>query len=880
MLKRYLKGVYVLLILAIGALVMHYYIYESGSQLTTRGTDTTKQLLFFKYFLYELFRDGSFFWSWSYGLGGDIFGQFNYYYSMSPFFWLTLLFDIDNLIDIAGWNYKLSLIKHFIAMLSMYVLLRYLKCSSTSSLVSALIYGGNFLFAFNSLQFDFMMEPFIWLPLLVLSFEIFVEKGKWWPFILMVALIVASNFYYGFISSVYIISYAIYKYFDKEGSRSVKDFLKYGFKCAYVYLLGLGIASFAFLPAIYQFLKTDRLQKEYIVPLVFEWEHYRDSLFYLFFPYRSVVKATYSVGLSLLVFILILIGISLRKKNLIPKKIFLGTYLVFFFVPFIYSFFNGLSAMQPRWLYLLSFTVCFVSPFFFDEAVKRENKKLGLIIIGSSFLVVYTWWLGREKIKELMVNDYVNLGLGILSILLFIFYIRTRKWIWSVLLVISIMITGAVQHYIYYDLALGDAKIQKDANRTYLSNISFDNEEAKNIIQEIQKRDAGFYRVIWDHPNVEFNTPMYYQFNGNSAYQSLISSNVHQFFKEKYNILQFDSMSLFKEYDNRIYLETATANKYYITKKAPEHIPYGYEKLWETKNWEVYLNKNYLPIGFVYDKWVTIEDFQKLNTAEKDQLLLQAAVIKDQDVEIGERAETTQLNTQLLFQGLKDVKLKHINRNENNIIRVLDSELSEIQIPIDTPEDFGELLVEIAIENTEGNNFNLTLNDKTLNKRPNSLPWSYPKSNFIINTGWENKENLLRIGLTEGEYRLKDIKVYFNSYQALEEKVDTLKSKSIKGIEYDNQSLSGHIEVEKEGIFFLSVPYSSGWKIKLNGEEVKFYEVNHAFIGFPLEQGEYMLEMEYRSPYFKEGLIITIFTITLAFISSYYLKRRRLGLDE
>ncbi len=870
--RKVRKEILALFILAIAAVGMHAYVFQSGSPLITRGTDATVQLLFFKYMLHSLFTDDHFFWSWSYGLGGDIFGQFNYYYSASPFLWLLLFFDIDTLTDVAGWVYKSSIIKHFAAMAGVYVLLKYHNRSFTASLVGALMYGGTILFAFNSLQFDFMLDPYIWLPIAVLSLDLYVDKKRAWPLILSVALMTASNFYFGFISSVYLICYAILKYFEVEKNASIKDFIGYGLRTSIVYLIGLGISAFAFLPAVYQFLHTDRLQRDYAIPFLFDIEHYENALLFLFFSFRSAHPITYSIGLPILAFVLLLSSFTIRSASLKHKKIFLGVFFLLFCFPYTYSFFNGMSAMQTRWLYLFSFTICFITPFFLDEMKFMKNKHL--LTGGTLFLLIYLVWKSQGISHDVAVYNYILLGIGILSILFLILFLKRKHWVLSALLVGAVAVNGMLQHYFYYNEFLGTAGIQKEVNRTYLSSISFDNREALSIFEEIERSDPGFYRIIWDHPKVEYNTPMYYGYKGNSAYQSLLSGNVHQFFKEDYNILQFDSMSMFKNYDQRAYLESVTANKYYIVDKNAMHIPFGYVKRWETANWDIYENQHFLPIGFHYSQWITEEEFRKLNPAEKDQLLLQAAVVKD-ELSVGEHFDVKKLSTQTLHQGVENVIFKNIEGSGRNEYNALLENGSELIIPIENPDENGEILVEIDIEELDGKSFTLTLNGKTLEKRPNHLTWSYPKTNFVINAGWNYEEDEIRIELSNGHYRINDLHVYFNSYENLVERVDDLRQTGLKNLNYTEESISGEIIAAEDGIFYLSVPYSKGWNVRIDGAEVEHIEVNHTFIGIPLEKGTYKLEMNYVTPFFKEGFLVSILSIICGALLSLW--RRKNG---
>ena len=87
--------------------------------------DALSQFSFFTFLLQHAFKDGNLFWSWDYGLGGDLFGEFSYYYSTAPFFSLTLLLPKLNFDQIFEMKLYMSILKSTLAMLFMYGSLRY-----------------------------------------------------------------------------------------------------------------------------------------------------------------------------------------------------------------------------------------------------------------------------------------------------------------------------------------------------------------------------------------------------------------------------------------------------------------------------------------------------------------------------------------------------------------------------------------------------------------------------------------------------------------------------------------------------------------------------------------------------------------------------------
>ena len=123
--------------------------------------DALRQFGFFTFLLQHAFKDGNLFWSFDYGLGGDLFGEFSYYYSTSPFFWITLLLPKLSLEQVYDVKLYMSILKNFLAMLFMYGSLRYHNKTAFSSFVAAIIYGGCITFIRHSLLWDFMADAIV-----------------------------------------------------------------------------------------------------------------------------------------------------------------------------------------------------------------------------------------------------------------------------------------------------------------------------------------------------------------------------------------------------------------------------------------------------------------------------------------------------------------------------------------------------------------------------------------------------------------------------------------------------------------------------------------------------------------------------------------------
>lgn len=98
----------------------------------------------------------------------------------------------------------------------------------------------------------------------------------------------------------------------------------------------------------------------------------------------------------------------------------------------------------------------------------------------------------------------------------------------------------------------------------------------------------------------------------------------------------------------------------------------------------------------------------------------------------------------------------------------------------------------------------------------------------------------------------------------------------MQNISYYNNQLHGLIESDASSFMVLTLPYDDGWKIQINGQEVKKYQVNGGFIGIPIQAGENVIDMYFVPEGFKLGFILSAISI-LAYLTLFvfdYKKRK------
>ena len=116
--------------------------------------------------------------------------------------------------------------------------------------------------------------------------------------------------------------------------------------------------------------------------------------------------------------------------------------------------------------------------------------------------------------------------------------------------------------------------------------------------------------------------------NSTSYYLSVANGNISRFFDEMYLNTPWDYH--YSSLDGRTILDRLASVKYFAVKRnGYGYIPYGYdEEAASTKKYRIYEDEDSLPLGYTYDSWISREKYEKLSVTEKQQALLQGAVVE------------------------------------------------------------------------------------------------------------------------------------------------------------------------------------------------------------------------------------------------------------
>ncbi len=130
-----------------------------------------------------------------------------------------------------------------------------------------------------------------------------------------------------------------------------------------------------------------------------------------------------------------------------------------------------------------------------------------------------------------------------------------------------------------------------------------------------------------------------------------------------------------------------------------------------------------------------------------------------------------------------------------------------------------------------------------------------------------------KLGTYQLKYRVVAEKLDNNYYH----EVKTLQQHQLRDVKFKRNQVSGQITTSRAGVLTSSIPYSSGWTVKVNGKPASTLRTNQAFLGVYLPAGTHHITFSYQLPGLKTGAIISLiglaWTLAAAVITSIWIKK-------
>ncbi|KXZ22774.1 YfhO family protein [Bacillus nakamurai] len=844
-------------LIAVLAHVFFLKEWTAGRYMTGSG-DGIAQMAVFKKLLFEQYMHGQLFYSYSFGLGGGVYSQLGYYFSTSfLFLCISAVVCILQLIHLTGqadalfWaqaSVFISIAKLSFIIFTAACVFRYLIKQQVPAFIGAVLYGVSIIFFRHEVYWDFFTDSMLWLPMLVYGTEkIIREQTPAW-FIFACALTLINNFYFAYINLIFIGIYILFRWMirleETEAGKlaQCRMFILSG-------LLGFGISAVSFIPVVYGYLNNLRPKyTQYI-----DWLDFSDNIL---FSSRIIILPA--------IFLLFLFTFPLYKYRLF--RLFAGislVYILFHFSPFAASAFNGFSAPQNRFEYVLCFTVAGAAAAGLSKLSEVRLKD----ILVSAVLAVLLYWNNVRR-HSLDITEPANLSIILLLALTIAALLaattavkRGMPAVYAIVILTAVLTANTYEKY-----ALSEGGKLYTVSNAFLTGDDYKGSEQSGLIQRLQKKDPDPYaRVDWMN-GVFNNTPIIYGFNGFSVYSSILNRNLLSFY---WNDLQIDmgreSVSRYATLGNRANLYSLLYGKYYMTEKTNEaNVPYGFTKIMESSRYAVYQNQYVLPFVRTADHVYKERNLEKAPALVRERAMLDGIITESGGDKMKQAPEAQNL--------IRDSNVTAEDADYHDGILTVNRDGGGLNITPHSPsKTAGDYYVSFYLENkAKDQGFTLKVNGYTTTRKSNKSIYKTGVNDLTIRVP---KTKTINICLPKGTYQLDSLALYEENYQTLKRAYKKAEKEKQADISWRGNTL--HIAYQNTAdapYIMLPIPYEKGWELTINGKKEQIEKADYAFIGFKAQKGKNDIELTYYPPYFKPSSAVSVISLVLAVI---YARRQK-----
>ncbi|WP_418571117.1 YfhO family protein, partial [Ruminococcus sp.] len=231
------------------------------------GDFNSQQMMFYQH-CHDAVRSGNMGWDWGTDLGSSFVGSYAFYLLGSPFFWLTTLFPSGAVPYLIPW---LLALKTAIAAITAYAYIRFFVDNTSACFIGGLLYAFSGFQTYN-VFFNHFHDATAFFPLMLLGFELLVQKNKKGPFAVAVAICATISYFFFACEVVFVIIYFFLRCLDKDFEIDMK---KFGLLILEA-VIGVMISAVIFLPSALSVMGNYRVNERlYGLDLVIYGENVR-----------------------------------------------------------------------------------------------------------------------------------------------------------------------------------------------------------------------------------------------------------------------------------------------------------------------------------------------------------------------------------------------------------------------------------------------------------------------------------------------------------------------------------------------------------------------------------------------------------------------------
>lgn len=800
----------------IGFAVIGVWPFGDGTVLII---DSLHQYLPFYTDLHEkLVNHESLLYSFSAGLGYDFWGTFAYYMA-SPLNFLLVFFPKANVADA----------------MDLFILLKiglcggtfswYLHKRDTERKLWPVVFGtmfalSNFIIGY---YFNLMwLDSVAMLPLIMWGIERIVrgESGKTYGLSLFYGL--WCNYYIGFMLCIFSCLYFLVCLAERERmnvKRALKRCLRFGWHS----LLAGGMASAVLVPAFLALVSSESMQNNSFPSSIRFYADFFDLMLAHFAGNEPINISDSQVGLNaycgVIVLLLTVLYLLDEKVNFREKigKILLTAFLLLSFsmnvLNYIWHGFHVQNGLPNRFAFLYIALLLIMA---YDTLGHIREMAVWKILVSAAVPVAFVAIACLARMGDLEPYVYyLTLALLVVYLnLLLVIRMGVGKALPCYLLG-GVMLSEAVGHGIYGICCNGDV-----TRSIYLN----DQKSYEDLVES--RGDEGFFRSEIDSQRMR-NVTMFAGGNSLVMFNSTMQASVTEFCDR----LGIEARTNKNGYNGVTKLMNDVFGiKYVLSSNGNGDSLYQFEKTDADGNLTLYENENALSVGFMVRPEIQEWDISEGNPMDVQNRFVELAAGEDPIFVYDRSIEMTDGET----YGIRIPEDKQVYLYLPNRVSELD---------LDTPE--------------------YSKKYKT-----------YTDHLYVINSMDGTSEASFTVSMDSGQ-DTQTAYVYTCANSAYEAAVEKLARNQLEQVKAEGNRLEGTIHADEDGMLLLTVPYSSNWNVRVDGETAEVKCIGGALMGVELTAGDHEISMKYTPAGFWAGWGLSLLCAVLFGLSLRWEKKRK-----
>ncbi|MDO5538525.1 MAG: YfhO family protein [Eubacteriales bacterium] len=775
----------------------------------------------------------------------------------------------------------LMFFRFYLAGLTFTAYCRYRNKSRRNAFIASFIYiFSGFTLRFGTRHPIFSI-PLILLPVLLIALDKLIQKKSCLLFSGMVCLSLFCNYYYLYMNTIAMGVYALIRFPQCHKEKRISEFFRMMGRIIFFYLLGCGMAAISFFPTVADLFSSNRVASSSsrtfdLSGMLF---YNINRIFNVFITSVSCLKTagyTTYLGYAATALPALAALFAKRKKEYTGLKIALVIEFIALLSPLSGFIMSGFSALNNRWTYIIAFTVAFAVACVLDDFINLTRTQCGSIIAvtilyGAAFLY------SCPKTREIKLT-FLFLCITTISLLWAAKSEKIeRRKIYTVFSFFTAL--SLVMHGLY---------LYGNFTNPYSSEFSDNGYATENIYaspftrfsdsdqEEFCRIDSNQIRSTTE------NLPISLRYNGVSLYNSVISSPVITYHCDLSNI-GISAVHRIWSLDGRTGMEALACVKYFMVEAENEsYVPYGFSKdeSLSDDQYQVYKNDHLLPIGYTYDSYIDASEYESMTALERQQCMLEGVVLENYSDDMNLTRLSSDDNFGVLTVTPESITLDEGVTCSDNICRVKNINTGiaisyEKKAGYEAYLHLGDFTREIYLNSIKIYNSSVT---KSLILRGLNQDYSLGRSDYVVNLGYSATDSTDTVKIdfpkSNADYHLGQLEICYVPVMNYEEQIDALSKQGLTNVSITDNTVSGSAVLSKDGFMAFSIPYSSGWKAYVDGQETEIYPANTMYMGIALEKGEHGIVLKYTTPGLISGTIISL-SCTLLFLLLYFLSKRK-----